>query len=45
MLSSGPWFMSFNPLKEQIEFECSGAPVALVGGFDALPGGPVLQHQ
>jgi hypothetical protein len=32
---------SFSPLKEQIELECSGAPVALVGGFAALPGGPV----
>jgi hypothetical protein len=32
---------SFSPLKEQSELECSGAPVALVGGFAALPGGPV----
>jgi hypothetical protein len=32
---------SFKPLKEQIELECSGAPVVFVGGFAALPGGPV----
>jgi hypothetical protein len=42
----GPWlgFMSFNPLYEQIDCECAGAPVRTPepeNGTPGVPGGPM----
>ena len=42
MLLIGPFTMSFNPLKEQIEFECAGAPVLTPEPEPARPGMPGL---
>ena len=42
MLSIGPLTMSFNPLKEQIEFEFAGAPVLTPEPDPASPGVPGL---
>lgn len=40
MLSSGPWFMSFSPLKEQIELEFENAPVWFPEPEPKTPGVP-----
>jgi hypothetical protein len=42
MLPIGPFTMSFNPLKEQIEFEFAGAPVLTREPDPAWPGIPGL---
>jgi hypothetical protein len=47
MKSIGPWptIMSFRPEKEQIEFECAGAAVAMASTCSCVrgpvPGGPL----
>jgi hypothetical protein len=42
MLLIGPWagFMSFKPLKAQIELACAGAPVRFPEPENATPGVP-----
>jgi hypothetical protein len=40
MLSRGPWFMSFRPLKAQIEFAFENAPVCAPVAEPATPGVP-----
>jgi len=40
MASIGPFTMSFNPLNEQIEFECAGAPVFTPEPDPGTPGVP-----
>jgi hypothetical protein len=42
MLVTGPLIMSFRPLKEQIEFECAGAPVLTPEPDPGTPGVPGL---